>query len=200
MEVGTEKEAILRAVQDIADEWENATDEDRDVDGFDGMAIDDILNKCEDSAIFAGYEIYDILMKVAGENMTDGELVMLGRDIAESMLRDEKYWELVKDLDFRQDNNDWTERYKPVQGEDGDLRFETYGKYLDAAKALATVFAKDQGTNLCQHIWTRVDGDGNADIVLNGWHAVNRMDYLVCERPWGNGDKVDSDIDIEAKY
>ncbi len=194
----TKIEKVLTGIKNIVKNWEQASDWHRKVDGFDGLIIDDILTYCKESEIFAGYEIYDIIMKIDGEDMTEGEIISLAGELANSMIREDKYWELVPNLDFRQDDDDWRERYKPVQCQDGDLAFETYGPSALAAQALAAKFADNCGTNACQHIWTSVDAEGT-NIVLNGWHIINNLEYLVCEKPWGNGNKTRG-INIEAKY
>lgn len=202
-----EMENLLRDIQDSVEEWENASTTEQEEDGFDGCHLDGILEDAKNSGIFAGFEIYDILMKIDGEDKTDGELISLSGDLVNAMLREKLYWKMVEDLDFRQSGEEWANRYDPVQGDEGDMSFETFFPYVDEAKELAAKFAEEQGTNICQHIWTVVDADSDEEdkddiglIVLNGWHAVNRIHYVVCKNPWGNGNKVDSNINIEAKY
>jgi len=34
------------------------------------------------------------------------------------------------------------------------------------------------------HIWTRIDGDDGCLYNINGWHIVNRIDYIITEVPW----------------
>lgn len=43
-----------------------------------------------------------------------------------------------------------------------------------------------------EHIWTMLDCDGKMRIV-NGWHRVNRMYYVLTKLPW-------TDPDIEVLY
>lgn len=33
------------------------------------------------------------------------------------------------------------------------------------------------------HVWTVVDGGGRDLYILEGWHAVNRMGYIICRNP-----------------
>ena len=51
-----------------------------------------------------------------------------------------------------------------------------------------------------QHVWTVVDGDSGKLCTINGWHYINRIGYMVCKTPWGNGTEKDKDVYIEAKY
>lgn len=67
----------------------------------------------------------------------------------------------------------------------------------DEAKKIASQYDEN---NLYRHIWTAVDGEGSDIILLNGWHACNRLFYIVCETPWGSGEESDKDIYIEAQY
>ena len=188
-------ENLLRNVQDTV---ENMNDE--EVDLSSGEALDEVFDFCVNSKTFVGYELRDAMMKIDGEEMNDEDCVLFAEDVLEKCFRGDPYMHLFPDnVDYRQDCEEWDERYSPVPdpNEDGDLRFETYEPGPSEALALAEKFAKEQGTNSCQHIWTRLDTD---DIVLNGWHMVNRMEYIVCEKPWGNGPKIDDGIYIEAKY
>jgi len=34
------------------------------------------------------------------------------------------------------------------------------------------------------HVWTRVDGDDGNIYITNGWHFVNRIDYIITLSPW----------------
>ncbi len=34
------------------------------------------------------------------------------------------------------------------------------------------------------HIWTRIDGNNGCIYNINGWHIVNRIDYIITEVPW----------------
>lgn len=74
--------------------------------------------------------------------------------------------------------------------------FETYDEAVKA-EALKYAASPDQ---LYRHIWTVVDGDSGDLIVLNGWHLVNRVHYMVTKTPWGDGSPADADVYIEAQY
>ena len=74
--------------------------------------------------------------------------------------------------------DDWIEKYKPIDNTigkyvtKGDKQFETYGAEKE--------FVLDQDA---EYVWTWVTGD-NADLLLPGFHYVNRMAFFVCEEPW----------------
>ena len=86
--------------------------------------------------------------------------------------------------------------FKPVLKDDETILFD----YSEKATLIANVFAHAQGTKTYQHIWTLVDGDSGKSCLINGWHRVNRLAYVVCETPWGDGSDNDSDVYIESKY
>lgn len=97
-----------------------------------------------------------------------------------------------KPLTIRQHEN----FFKPVVKDDCSILFDYSNEAIDQAN----VFAHALGTKTYQHIWTLVDGDSGKEILLNGWHRVNRLAYVVCEVPWGDGLYADKNIYIEAKY
>lgn len=79
----------------------------------------------------------------------------------------------------------WWEKYKPIlndvtnAGEDGPFNgtmFETYGPELE----------RIQNTDQ-RYVWTYVTGDNNEDVIVAGFHYVNRMGYFVTENPWETG-------------
>ena len=64
--------------------------------------------------------------------------------------------------------------YKPIEKESGSIMFETYG--ADLEKILKT------DNHL---VWTIVDCDGKL-VICAGYHLVNRMNYVITEKPWFN--------------
>ena len=86
--------------------------------------------------------------------------------------------------------------FKPFIKDDETILFD----YSEEATYRANVFAHALGTKTYQHIWTLVDGDSGKECLINGWHRCNRIAYVVCETPWGNGSEADSNIYIESKY
>lgn len=97
---------------------------------------------------------------------------------------------------------EWETEFQPIQREDGEgeLFYETYNPYLKDLKDTARTLAHTSGSEMHQHIWTRVDGDDGRLILLNGWHAVNRIDYCLSLVPWGDGTSGDKDVYIEVTY
>lgn len=86
--------------------------------------------------------------------------------------------------------------FKPVVKDDYTILFD----FANEATKQANVFAHALGTKPYQHIWTLVDGDSGKCCLINGWHRCNRIAYVVCETPWGDGSDYDSDVYIESKY
>lgn len=69
--------------------------------------------------------------------------------------------------------------FKPVENLDqgqGNYHFDVYDSQ-------DSYFLQFMSTNHLNHIWTRVDNE-NGPIFINGWHIVNRIDYMVTENPW----------------
>jgi hypothetical protein len=74
---------------------------------------------------------------------------------------------------------EFVEKYVPIKNHidtnasyDG-MAFETYGEELE--------FVKKQNP---ANIWTVVDSDsGNYPIITNGFHYVNRLSYIITEKP-----------------
>jgi len=63
-----------------------------------------------------------------------------------------------------------------IEQDQGIFQFDAYGE-------------KDKGflqfiaINYPAHVWTRIDGDDGRVYIINGWHIVNRIDYVVTEVP-----------------
>jgi hypothetical protein len=75
--------------------------------------------------------------------------------------------------------DEWAEAYQPRanhlrRGEETDL-FETYG--IELGYVLATADLKPA------HVWTLIDGDVGT-YVVNGYHLVNRIAYLITKEPF----------------
>lgn len=77
----------------------------------------------------------------------------------------------------------FAEKYKPeynyINGNTDEYNhsFETYGAEVDYVKS------KDD-----KYIWTRVQGD-MSDLIVAGYHLVNRLEYYVTEIPWTDEDE-----------
>jgi sulfur transfer protein SufE len=89
--------------------------------------------------------------------------------------------------------------FKPIENEN------EYGYLIDfsnEAEQAAKEFIKKNNltTEVHQHIWTVVDGSSGKPCAINGWHMCNRIGYIICKTPWGDGTENDSNVYIEAKY
>ena len=95
--------------------------------------------------------------------------------------------------------DDWVEVFSPITEDDGD---EANIKYFDADEAVDFVVKTFPKSKPHQHFWTLIDGgdpDGTMQIV-NGLQNVNRVEVIICEMPWGNGDFKDAKIRIGVSY
>jgi hypothetical protein len=74
----------------------------------------------------------------------------------------------------------WEEKFKPIHNHmvaDPDQQmFETYGEEVDF------VCAQDNNK-----VWTWIQGD-MSDLIVAGYHYVNRLGYYITEVPWENED------------
>jgi hypothetical protein len=59
------------------------------------------------------------------------------------------------------------------------ILLETYGDELAFVEALHA--------STPQHVWTLLDGDDGELYVCAGFHFVNRVNYLITDRPWVTG-------------
>ena len=76
--------------------------------------------------------------------------------------------------------DDFELQFKPVENPDpnqGDYHFDVCNKHDKG-------FLQFIASNYPSHIWTRIDGDDGNICIINGWHIVNRIDYIVTEVPW----------------
>lgn len=99
----------------------------------------------------------------------------------------------------------WHDRYKPACDESGEIFYSgsispdgemDFAALLDKAKE----FAKGAAYDIYhRHIWTRIDGDDGEIWIVNGIHSVNRIDYIVTERPWASR-AYDESMMIDVKY
>lgn len=76
----------------------------------------------------------------------------------------------------------WVDTYGPIKNEaispeeeapfDGTM-FETFGAELDYVKKANP-----------KHVWTYITGDNNEDVLVAGFHFVNRQGYFITTLPW----------------
>lgn len=67
----------------------------------------------------------------------------------------------------------------------GGIMYETYGDEYDYVREIAQKHPK--------RVWTLVDGDNGELVIIAGWHYVNRMNYVITEKPWNTGDEYVDD-------
>jgi len=87
--------------------------------------------------------------------------------------------------------DDWLAAYRPVRNTirtdapfDGAM-FETFGPELDAVKAADPA-----------RVWTLVSSDDDDGLyLLSGFHLVNRLGYLITERPWAGEGQLEIRLD-----
>jgi hypothetical protein len=102
-------------------------------------------------------------------------------DTAQASLDDDESEDEPEDSDDDEDDDEWDKfigqyTLKKNHLDDnasGDgFMFETYGAEVE--------FVKAQDPKC---IWTLVTGDDDEEIVVQGWHYVNRMGYFISEQP-----------------
>lgn len=73
---------------------------------------------------------------------------------------------------------EWSDKFKPIpnhfRNDPDEEMFETYGEEVDF------VVKYDP-----KHIWTWIQGD-MSDLIVAGYHYVNRLGYYITEVPWEN--------------
>ena len=82
--------------------------------------------------------------------------------------------------------------------EDDLYHFETKDEMLEYIKENNISY----GEELYRYVWTMVDGDSDKIILINGFHVVNRLGYVLCRKPWGfdNNTEFNKNMYIESKY
>ena len=72
------------------------------------------------------------------------------------------------------------ENFRPVENpEQGNGYY-----YFEPDNAIDKGFLQFMATHYPTHVWTRIDGKDDCVYNINGWHIVDRIDYLVTEVPW----------------
>ena len=90
------------------------------------------------------------------------------------------------------------EFFKPIQPNEDTFHFES----LQEVEDYFSENNLDYGEERYRYIWTMVDGDNDTVVLINGFHFVNRLGYVVCQIPWGydNSQETNKDIYIEATW
>lgn len=87
-------------------------------------------------------------------------------------------------------DDEFFEEFKPIpKGKNGDKA--EYGHDFGAGCCMFETFGADLGyirylidfKKMGRHIWTVIDGD-EGQCIESGVHLVNRMGYIVTEKPW----------------
>ena len=90
------------------------------------------------------------------------------------------------------------EFFKPIQPNEDTFHFESLQEVEDYLLENNLKY----GEGRYRHIWTMVDGDNDSVVLINGFHFVNRLGYVLCQIPWGydNSQEINKNIYIEAKW
>ena len=87
--------------------------------------------------------------------------------------------------------DEWESEYQPVDNTGDEYAswngqmFETYGDDHNTVLAVATREPR--------RVWTLVDTD-NGQVIMNGYHQVNRIGYIVTEREWELGATINIEV------
>ena len=77
-------------------------------------------------------------------------------------------------------DDEFEEQFKPVENLD-----QGEGTYqFDAYDSTDNGFLQFMAINYPNHVWTRIDGEDGCIYNINGWHIVDRIDYVITEVPW----------------
>lgn len=81
------------------------------------------------------------------------------------------------------DEDKFYEEYKPIKNHllpdgapFGDCMFETFGEEFEHVRK-----------QKAEHVWTIVEGDEDTTFISAGFHWVNRIGYIITEKPWVTG-------------
>jgi hypothetical protein len=72
--------------------------------------------------------------------------------------------------------DEWAEKFKPIKNhfskDPDEIMFETYGEEVE--------FVANYDN---KYVWTNIQGD-MSDLIVAGYHYVNRLGYYITEVPW----------------
>ena len=71
--------------------------------------------------------------------------------------------------------DNFVEQYNPIENDEDSILFETYGEDLEKVKQIAKADNRK--------VWTLVDGEDDKMVLINGYHLVNRVAYVITEHP-----------------
>lgn len=76
--------------------------------------------------------------------------------------------------------DDFDAQFLPVENLE-----QGHGVYqFDAYDSKDRDFLQFMAANYPTHVWTRIEGADGCLYNINGWHIVNRIDYVITEVPW----------------
>ena len=81
---------------------------------------------------------------------------------------------------IRLSEEEFESMFKPVENTDMDSGCYQFDNYDTKDKG----FLQFMALHYPNHVWTRIDGDDGCIYSINGWHIVNRIDYVITEIPW----------------
>ncbi len=76
--------------------------------------------------------------------------------------------------------DEFEEQFKPVENvhaDQGVFQFDAYDENDSDLLQFISI-------NYPFHVWTRIDGEDGYVYNINGWHIINRIDYIITEVPW----------------
>lgn len=106
--------------------------------------------------------------------------LILGEDEDDDILKD-----VLSNEPKKRDPYDvWWDTYRPIMNplfknpEEAPFNgamFETFGQELDYVRNANK-----------KHVWTYMSGDNGEDLIVAGFHFVNRLGYFITEKPWND--------------
>lgn len=76
--------------------------------------------------------------------------------------------------------DEFDSQFSPVENIEQDQGVYQFDAYNEKDSGFLQFIA----INYPPHVWTRIDDDDGHLYINNGWHIVNRIDYIVTEVPW----------------
>lgn len=93
---------------------------------------------------------------------------------------------------MRLDEDKFVERFKPETDENGDLYRQR--DWCDAADWKMIEQAAGE-----RRLWTAVENDHGNWTLVNGFHRVNRLYYVICAVPYAEGDDFEVYDELEEE-
>ena len=71
------------------------------------------------------------------------------------------------------------DKYIPIENGEDEYLLETYGEDLEKVRNTPN-----------KNLWTILTGVGKDDLIVAGYHFVNRLNYVVTKNKWINEDET----------